>query len=108
MDAGHVVDMIQRAHSGNSFQTRQDPRHYAKFYSWEDSALMKKNFAEQNIEHPKINLCAEQMFSPDLIKRRNIALLERKELLDVKLILDGYVNFPATLMVKKRKLINFI
>ncbi len=46
---------------------------------------------------------AEQMFSPDLTKRRNAAMLERKKLLAGKAISNGYVKFPATLMVKKSK-----
>ncbi len=34
MDAGHVQDMVERAHCGNSSLTRQGPRHIdAKFYS---------------------------------------------------------------------------
>ena len=104
MDVGQVEDMIERAHRGNASQTRQGPRHiYAKFYSWKDSELIKENFAEQNRKHPKMNLRAEQMFSPDLTKRRNAAMLDRKKLLDDKIISNGYVKFPATLMVKKKK-----
>ncbi len=104
MDVGHVVDMIERAHRGNSSQTRQGPRHiYVKFYSWKDSELIKENFAEQNRKHPKMNLRAEQMFSSDLTKRRNTAMVERKKLINDKTISNGYVKFPATLIVKRKK-----
>ena len=39
-------------------------------------------------------------FSKKLTERRNNAMKERKRLKDNKLIISGYIEYPATLIVK--------
>jgi len=43
-----------------------------------------------------------QMFSKDLMVRRNEALKKRKELLQKRYIVNGYVEYPAKLMTKTK------
>ena len=40
-------------------------------------------------------------FSKKLTDRRNTAMMERKRLKDGKQIISGYIEYPATLMVKR-------
>ena len=91
--------MLERVHRGRKSQHSTGPRNiYAKFYSWKDSELLKQLFMDLGKTHPKLKIRCEQMYSPDLTKRRNLALIERKTLIKNKKI-----TFPAKLMVKKMK-----
>ena len=99
-----TVNMIERAHRGRASANPTGPRHiYAKFHSWKDSERIKTEFGNIVKQHPKIGIRVEQMFSEKLTKRRNVALVKRKELLEGKAIVSGYLKYPAVLMVKKSK-----
>ena len=104
LDRGAIEIMIERAHRGKSSTKSKGPSHiYVKFHSWKDSELVKYEFIELQKKHPKIGVRVEQMFSTKLTLRRNAALLERKTLLENKSITNGYIKYPAVLMIKKDK-----
>ena len=41
------------------------------------------------------------MYSQNVTGRRNLAMVERKKLIENKTIVSGYLAFPAVLMIKK-------
>lgn len=101
MDITLAERLIERAHRGRRNDKYDGPRHiYAKFYSWKDSERIKEDLARLQKANKKLPFRAEQMYSQSLTKRRNIAMTERKSLIESKSIVSGYLAFPATLMIK--------
>lgn len=104
MNANNVADMLERVHRGKTSSERNGPPYiFAKFYSWKDSEQVKTGFADANRTHPKMQIRVEQMYSKLVTARRNTAMLARKQLLLDGTITNGYLSYPATLMVKKSK-----
>ena len=106
LNKDNLKGMIERAHRGkhSPSSTSSSPRHiYAKFSSWKHSELIKDKFFQLQRNHPKIGIRVEQMYSQSVTSRRNEALQVRRNLLDSKSIVAGYVRYPATLVVKKSK-----
>ena len=52
------------------------------------------------MNNPSCRIYAEQKFGPKTTLRRNMALVMRKQLKNDNGILNGYVAYPARLMVK--------
>ena len=97
-DPKSSVNMIERAHRARASANSTGPRHiYAKFHSWKDSKRIETEFGNIVKQHPKIGIRVEQMFSEKLTKRRNLALMKRKELLEGKEIVSGYLKNPLYL-----------
>ena len=97
--------MIERAHRGKQSNAREGPRHiYVKFFSWKDSETVKNGFIDLCRQHPKMGIRADQMYSKEVSNRRNDAMLERQKLIAAKEISNGYLAYPATLMIKRHKL----
>ncbi len=46
---------------------------------------------------------ADQMYSKEVTKRQNDAMFERQKLIATKEISNGYLAYPATLVIKCRK-----
>ena len=104
IDADHIAEMIERAHRGRQSSDRKGPRHiYVKFFSWKDSETVKNGFSNLCRQHPNMGIRAVQMFSKELTKRRNDAMPERQKLIAAKEISNGYLVYPATLMIKRLK-----
>ena len=91
---------IERAHRAIPIDNRDGPRPiFAAFYDWKQAELVKDAFRKNNIENGA-TLMAEQKYGPLTTKRRNEALRTRKELKSSGKIINGYVAFPAKLMVR--------
>ena len=91
---------VERAHRAAPSADRVGPRLiFAAFYNWKNSEFVKEAFRKDNIAHGS-KIMAEQKFGPLTSNRRNEALRVRRELKSDGKILNGYVAFPAKLMVR--------
>ena len=100
-DEAQVAEMIERAHRGKKSSTSNGPRHiFARFYSWKDSEYVQSKYLSLNKANPKMKIKVHQMYSKRVTERRNAALLKRRDLMKNKTISNGYISYPATLMVK--------
>ena len=100
-----AIAMVERCHRAapNPRYKGTGPRPiFAAFMDWRNSETTKELYRKNNIEN-KSTLYAEQKFGPRTTVRRNMALKERRRLIDSKLIFNAYVSFPARLMVKDSK-----
>ena len=73
---------------------------YMRLYTSEDVKYYCDLLRKLNIQH-KTAIKASSQFSKKVTERRNQAMLERKHLIDKGAIKSGYVEYPATLMVKR-------
>ncbi len=90
--------MVERAHraSPNSNYKGSAPRLiFAAFKDWRDSERTKVAFRRM-----KSGIIADQKVGPLTTKRRDMALKERKRLLNENIVFSAYVAHPARLMVK--------
>jgi len=95
--------MIDRAHRGGKRIDGKPGRPiFVKFNSWKDSQSVLKGFRELCINNNNMKINVSQVYSKDLTKRRNEAMKKRKELLDKKDIISGFVDYPARLMTKTK------
>lgn len=102
VDVNHAKKMFERAHRGKKNEKKSGPPSiYACLHDWKDAQYLIKTFKENNRNNRNLQIYIEQLYSPDVVKRRNQAMIVRKELLSKKEILAGYVEYPAILMVKK-------
>ena len=100
--------LIERAHRGKKSTSNNTNNNintptpiFAQFYDWKDAQNILDQFKRINITNKNKKIFVDQLYSPTLTARRNLALLERKSLKENKIIASGYVAFPAILMVKK-------
>ena len=99
-------DMVERCHRAapNPRYKGTAPRPiFASFIDWRDSETTKDSARKINIENKNSTIYVENKYGPRTTVRRNMALKERRRLIDSKLIFNGYVSFPARLMVKDSK-----
>lgn len=94
------IKMIDRAHRGGRMSKNGRPI-YVKFKAWKDSQQVLNGFTKQRIRNTNMNIKIDQMYSKKLTERRNLAMQERKILVETEQIVSGYINFPAKLMIKK-------
>ena len=97
--ATEAKNMIERAHRGRPNPDRPGPRPiYARFLSWKDSERVKKLKIYDTMSSNR--MFVDQKYGPLTTKRRNLALLERRNLKREGTIVQGYLKFPAQLWVK--------
>ena len=101
IDKDYIIRKIERAHrvKGNNYGTFLPV--IAKFSDWTFSEQVKSSFIraakDKKDETPII---VSQMYSAALTKRRNNAMIKRKELRKDDHRIQAYVKYPAVLMVK--------
>ena len=70
---------------------------HALFFDWN----VCQEVLSGMIKHGKgKGIYVEQRYGPDTTARRNMAKMERRNLLDSETITNGFVDYPAKLMVK--------
>ena len=97
--------MVERCHQG-----APNPRYkgnaphpiFAAFVDWRHSKRTKEAYRKSNVEERSTQY-VENKFGPQTTVRRNLALQERKKLIESGTIYNGYVSHPARLMVKDSK-----
>jgi len=91
--------MVERCHRAapNAKYKGTGPRQiFASFVDWRDSERTKEAFRKNT----GVSIYVEQKVGARTTFRRNVALKERKRLMEAHTIMSGYVAFPARLMVK--------
>lgn len=110
-DKSQVEASIERAHRGGKKRTTTSsdgqpppPRRIFARLRFSDTAQdIFTSFRELAVKKPNMPIRIEMQYSERVTRRRNEALLERKSLLHKKEIASGYVDYPAKLMVKRKK-----
>ena len=98
-----AYNMIERCHrSAPNIKKRGRRDIFAGFYKWEDSNHIERSFQIASRKKETGGIFIEQKYGVDTTTRRNMALLERKNLKIQKTITAGYVSYPAKLYVKYR------
>ena len=101
-----IATNIERAHRvQNNSETRNrsnntPPYLVAKIANWEFSERIKSAFIVEN-QNGNSRVFVSQMYSKSLTLRRNQALKHRYELKEGDPSIQGYVRYPATLMIKR-------
>ena len=81
-----IIEKIERAHRSIE----------SEFSYWDLTEKIKSGFIKS-----KSSIYVSQMYSPALTKRRNNAMVARKELKRVDPSIQVFVKYPAKLMVRK-------
>ena len=101
-----TVTNIERAHrvqSNSETRNRSNntpPYLVAKIANWEFSERIKSAFIVEN-QNGNSRVFVSQMYSKSLTLRRNQALKHRYKLKEGDPSIQGYVRYPATLMIKR-------
>ena len=102
-----IATNIERAHRvQNNSETsgkrsnNTPPYLVAKIANWEFSKRIKSAFIVKN-QNGNSRVFVSQMYSKSLTLRRNQALKHRYELKEGDPSIQGYVRYPATLMIKR-------
>ena len=100
-----IIKNIERAHrvttaNRNPSATSAPPFLVAKITNWDMSKKINSAIIKVNQEG-KSAVFVSQMYSKSLTERRNAALKCRADLKEQDPPFQGYVKFPATLMIKR-------
>ena len=98
--ADKLVERYHRANPNPKYKGSGPRPIFTAFYDWKDCELVKTDFRKNNMNNPSCHIYAEQKFGPKTTMRRNMAMIMRKELKNENEIVNGYVAYPARLMVK--------
>ena len=99
-----VLTQIKRAHRESKRNSEQNSRAgkrliFAAFHSWDMTQKIIETFRQKCITDRAFTIAAEQKYGPMTSKRRQLAFILRRRLIDSGEIVSGYVDFPARLMV---------
>ena len=99
-----IIKNIERAHrvaTANRNPSSTAPSfHVVKITNWDMSEKVKSAIIKANQES-KSAVFVSQIYSKSLTERRNAALKYRADLKEQDPSIQGYVKFPATLMIKR-------
>ena len=101
LDKDYIISKIERAHRAkvNNYGTILPVT--AKFSDWTFSEQVKSSFIRTTKDKKdEWHITVSQMYSAALTKRRNNAMIKRKELRQDDHRIQAYVKYPAVLMVK--------
>ena len=93
-----ITEKIERAHRSKESEFSEIPGIIAKFTDWDLTEKIKSGFIKS-----KSSIYVSQMYSPALTKRRNNAMIARKELKRLDPSIQAFVKYPAKLMVRKAR-----
>ena len=103
LDASHISRLFERVHRGKTSDKQPGPPLiFARCYDWRDTQMPISTFRNLNMKNKNLKVYVEQQHSPMITARQNEAMLVRKKLKKQNLIVSGFVQYPATLMVKKQ------
>ena len=100
-----IIKNIEQAHrvttaNRNLSATLAPPFLVAKIMNWDMSEKTKSTIIKANQED-KSAVFVSQMYSKSLTEKRNTALKYQADLKEQGPSIQGYVKFPATLMIKR-------
>ena len=73
---------------------------YAAIHEWDDAEYLTRSFRTLNRKNRNLKLYLNYKYGPMTTRRRNYALKIRRRLLEENKIVQGFISFPAKLMVK--------
>ena len=104
-----ITEWIERAHRGKRTDTNKEVRHQsspviiAKFCTWKQAESVKRiviNFNKTETNRDK-HVYVEQLLSPKLAEKSNLAKHHRKELKKIHPDWKIFISHPAKVMCKK-------
>ena len=103
-----IYERIDRAHRGGKRSDDKPRNIYVNFVKSVDANYFVDQFVKSRVKKSKNNLNnssspqvrIDHQYSKALEDRRNLAMIERRKLLDTKKIAMGHVAYPAKLLVK--------
>ena len=103
LDYYDAYDMLERVHRSAPTKLankigRRDI--YASIHDWNDCEFLTSEFRQANRKNRNLNIHVNCKYGPLTTRRRNEALKVRRELLNDNKITQGYISFPAKLLVK--------
>ena len=99
-EAAKKLERVHRSAPNPRYEGGAPRPIFAACYDWKFSEHCKKSFKDENIKKKTKTTC-EQKYGPLTTARRNLAMQERRKLLNGREIVSGYLAFPAQLMVRK-------
>ena len=101
LDKDYIISKIERAHKAKVSNYETILPVTAKFSDWTFSEQVKSSFIRTTKDKKdEWHITVSQMYSAALTKRRNNAMIKRKELRQDDHRIQAYVKYPAVLMVK--------
>ena len=94
------IERANRVYSKSTSSNGSAPYLIVKMVNWEFSERVKSDFIQEN-QNGRSQVFASQMYSKSLRLRRNQALKHRHEMKEENPSMQGYIRYPATLMVKR-------
>ena len=99
-----AFDMLERVHrsaptTNASKIGRRDI--FAAIYDWNDCEFLTRKFRNLNGKNRNLKIHFNYKYGPLTTRRRNAALYQRRKLFNEKMIVQGYLSFPAKLLVKR-------
>ena len=94
-----ILSQIERAHCSTTESHSKYGPIIVNFSDWGFSEDIKSAFVKASKDENRIYV--SQMYSPVITSRRNDAMKKRRKLKNKDKDIQGYVKYPATLMIKK-------
>ena len=103
MDYAKTDGIIERCHRSThktNYHGKNPEFIFALCYDWKDTLWLTDTYRKKNIAEEAFRSACEYKYGPLTTQRRNLALEERKKLKQAGTISNGYVAYPAKLMVR--------
>ena len=93
------IERAHRIHSKGTSSNGSPPYLIVKMLNWEFSENVKSTFIQEN-QNGRSQVFVSQMYSKSLTLRQNQALKHQHEMKEEDPSIQGYIRYPATLMIK--------
>ena len=94
------IERAHRIHSKGTSSNGSPPYLIVKMLNWEFSENVKSAFIQEN-KNGRSQVFVSQMYSKSLTLRQNQALKHQHEMKEEDPSIQGYIRYPATLMIKR-------
>ena len=94
------IERAHRVHSKGTSSNGSPPYLVVKMVNWAFSENVKSAFIQEN-QNGRSQVFVSQMYSKSLTLRQNQALKHRLEMKEEDPSIQGYIRYPATLMIKR-------
>ena len=94
------IERAHRVHSKGTSSNGSPPYLVVKMVNWEFSEKVKSAFIQEN-QNGRSQVFVSQIYSKSLTLCRNQAMKHRHEIKKEHPSMQGYIRYPATLMIKR-------
>ena len=95
-----IIERCHRSTHKTNYHGKNPEFIFALCYDWKDTLWLTDTYRKKNIAEEAFRSACEYKYGPLTTQRRNLALEERKKLKQAGTISNGYVAYPAKLMVR--------